>query len=316
MPTLDEAYRGHFGPESVTWRVAREAALFLGGPRALMLQIAHPAVAAAVEAHSDFRADPLGRGQRTFDIMHAIIFGDREDAARAITRMTRRHVPVHGTIAEPSASPWSGRGYAASEPTLLLWVHATLIDTALRVYQRTVRRLAADEAERYWQESRLLGELFGIPRADLPLHLADFRAYMREMLAGPTLQVGPIARGQWEALAGSSPSQGLASIYGRAWAERWQKLVDRAPFKASSAQLTHLLGAGKLPSRLRQAFGYDWGRREQLAYQAVLSLAGAVVPRLPARLRFVPSYRTARVRVQKAQAQSATRAPSVATQPA
>ena len=66
MASTDETL-GFFGPESMTWRIAREAAMFLGGPRTLILQIAHPAVAAAVEQHSDFRADPMGRGQRTFE---------------------------------------------------------------------------------------------------------------------------------------------------------------------------------------------------------------------------------------------------------
>jgi uncharacterized protein (DUF2236 family) len=299
LPTSDEAH-GYFGPTSVTWKVAREAAMFLGGPRALLLQIAHPAVAAAVEQHSDFRADPMGRGQRTFEIMYAIIFGDRVSAGRAIARMTRRHGPVHGEVAEASTSPWSGRAYHASDPTLLLWVHATLVDTALTVYERTVRPLAAADAERYWQESRLLGELFGIPAAALPRTLADFRAYVRDMLDGPTLQVGEAARGQWDALASAPPSNGLASIYGREWAERWKLLVDLAPMRMTSASLTHLLAAGLLTPRLRAAFGYDWGRREQLAFGTVLSLARGVLPRLPRRLRYIPGYRHAIARVRAA----------------
>jgi uncharacterized protein (DUF2236 family) len=289
---------GYFGPTSVTWKVAREAAMFLGGPRALLLQIAHPAVAAAVEQHSDFRHDPMGRGQRTFEIMYAIIFGDRGSAARAIGRMTRRHAPVHGAVAEASASPWSGRAYHAGDPTLLLWVHATLVDTALTVYERTVRPLPAAEAERYWQESRLLGELFGIPREHLPRTLADFRAYVREIIDGPMLQVGAVARSQWDALASAPPSNGLASIYGRAWAQRWKTLVDLAPLRMTSASLTHLLAAGMLPPRLREAFGYAWGGRERLAFATVLSLARGVLPRLPRRLRFIPGYRHALARVQ------------------
>ncbi len=288
---------GFFGPASITWRVAREAAMFLGGPRALLLQIAHPAVAAAVEAHSDFRADPMGRAQRTFETVYAIVFGDRASALRAIARLAKRHAPVHGQVTEVSASPWSGRAYHADDPTLLLWVHATLIDTAMHVFETTVRPLSPAEAARYWQESRLLGELVGIPPAHLPETLADFRAYVDGMMHGPTLQVGPAARRQWDALASFRPSNGLASIYGRAWAQRWRRLVDGTPLRQTSASLTHLLGAGMLPARLRAGFGYPWGRREQLSFDAVLSLTGGVLRRLPRRLRYIPGYRTAMARV-------------------
>ena len=292
-----ERAMGFFGPGSVTWRIAREAAMFLGGPRALMLQIAHPAVAAAVDRHSDFRNDPLGRGQRTFEVVHAIIFGDRTHALDAIKRLARRHAPVRGRVDEASASSWSGRDYHADDPELLLWVHATLIDTAMHVYECVVRPLERDEAERYWEESRYLGELVGIPRTHLPLTLADFRGYFDGMVRGPDLQVGPIARRQWDALARVRPSSGLASIYGEAWAQKWKLLVDRAPLRQTSAQLTHLLGAGMLPARLRRAFGYGWGRREQLSYDAVLSLARVVCHRLPRRVRYIPGFHAAMARV-------------------
>jgi uncharacterized protein (DUF2236 family) len=300
MPlTMNEIERaiGFFGPGSITWRIARETAMFLGGPRALMLQIAHPAVAAAVERHSDFRTDPLGRGQRTFETVHAIIFGDRTRALDAIQRLARRHAPVRGHVDEVSASPWSGRDYHAESPELLLWVHATLIDTAMHVYQSVVRPLERDEAERYWQESRVLGELVGIPRETLPSSLADFRAYFDRMVDSAELQVGAIARQQWDALARVRPSAGLASIYGESWAQKWKLLVDRAPLKQTSSQLTHLLGAGMLPPRLRRAFGYGWGRREQLSYDAVLSLARVVCHRLPRRVRYIPGFHAAMARV-------------------
>jgi uncharacterized protein (DUF2236 family) len=296
----DDEAGGFFGPGSMTWRIAREAAMFLGGPRALLLQIAHPAVAAAVEQHSDFRSDPMGRALRTFEVIYAIVFGDRASARSALGRLARRHAPVHGHIDEASPSPWSGQGYHAHDPTLLLWVHATLVDTAMHVYQAVVRPLEPADAARYWDESRRLGELYGIPRAHLPATLADFRAYVDDMMAGPVLQVGAVARAQWQALASAPPSNGLASIYGEAWARRWTRVVDRAPLRYTSAQLTHLLAAGMLPARLREAFGYPWGRREQLSYDAVLRLARLVCHGLPGRYRFIPGYRSALARVGRA----------------
>jgi uncharacterized protein (DUF2236 family) len=207
---------GFFGPDSVTWKVDREMVLFLGGPRSLLLQIAHPAVAAAVEEHSDFRVDPLGRLNRTLDAVFAIVFGDRDSAREAAARVVRRHGPVKGVIDETSASPWSGRSYHAQDPELLLWVHATLVDTALLVYERVVGKLERRDAERYYEESCVVGELLGIPRSVLPKTLADFEDYFRSMVEGPTLHVGRIARMQKDVLDGTDiigPLATLAVLY-------------------------------------------------------------------------------------------------------
>lgn len=288
--------RGFFGPDSVTWMVDREMALFLGGPRALLLQIAHPAVAAAVEEHSDFRADPLGRLQRTLDSVFTIVFGDRDAATEAAARVVRRHGPVRGTITEASASPWSGKAYRAQDPELLLWVHATLVDTALLVFESVVRKLERREAERYYEESCVVGELLGIPRSVLPRALRDFEEYFAEMVEGPALHVGRIARAQQADIVKLEPSYGLRSIYGDEWGRRWSRAVDVAPMRRVYSSLTDLVAAGMLPRRVREAYGYRWERRDRLAYRALLRSLRATVPRLPEGLRFLPGYRRARER--------------------
>ncbi len=57
---------GVFGPGSMLWQVDREALVFLGAGRALLMQLAHPWVATAVAQHSAGLADPIGRFHRTF----------------------------------------------------------------------------------------------------------------------------------------------------------------------------------------------------------------------------------------------------------
>ena len=69
-----------FGPGSMMWTVNRESVLLLGGRAALLMQLAHPLVAAGVADHSDFRSDSLRRLRRTLDSMLSIIFGDVETA--------------------------------------------------------------------------------------------------------------------------------------------------------------------------------------------------------------------------------------------
>ena len=284
---------GFFGPDSVTWRVDREMVLFLGGPRSLLLQIAHPAVAAAVEEHSDFRVDPLGRLNRTLDAVFTIVFGDRASAREAAARVVRRHGPVKGVIDETSSSPWSGKAYRAQDPELLLWVHATLVDTALLVYERVVRKLERRDAERYYEESCVVGEMLGIPRAVLPKTLADFEDYFRSMVDGPTLHVGRIARTQKEDIVRLEPSYGFTSIYGAEWGKQWGRAIDRAPVKRVYGDVVRVVAAGMLPPRLREAYGYRWTRADRVAYRALIGSLKAMVPFVPKSLRFLPGYRHA-----------------------
>jgi len=123
------------GPGSISWRVNREAALLLGGGRALLMQVAHPLVAAGVAEHSDFQRDPLARLNRTMELSLALTFGSREEVRAAARQINRTHERV------------SGIGYQALDPELLLWVHATLIDSALLSYRTFVGPLTTAEAE-------------------------------------------------------------------------------------------------------------------------------------------------------------------------
>ena len=115
---------GMFAADAVIRRVDGEGVLLLGGGRALLMQLAHPAVAAGVSDHSDFRDDPFVRLRRTLDASYAIVFGEADEAAEVAAAVRA----VHATV--------TGPGYRADDPALLLWVHATLVDTALRIYER------------------------------------------------------------------------------------------------------------------------------------------------------------------------------------
>jgi uncharacterized protein (DUF2236 family) len=128
------ADRGLFGPLSVSWRIDREVMVLAGGSGALLMQLAHPAVAAGVAEHTDFRADPFARLRRTLAATHAVVFGSTPRAERAIRRVNAIHAAVRGKV------PETGEPYRALDPTLLLWVHATLVDTAIRVSDRFVAK--------------------------------------------------------------------------------------------------------------------------------------------------------------------------------
>ncbi|HEX5824100.1 MAG TPA: oxygenase MpaB family protein, partial [Candidatus Limnocylindrales bacterium] len=175
---------GLYGPGSEAWALNREAMLLLGaGPRALLLQLAHPQVAAGVADHSDFRADPWARLRGTLRSYLAIVYGTRTVAHAEIRRLNA----LHRTITGPT--------YRARDPELSLWVHATLVDSTIVVADAWLEPLSRTRRERYYAETLPIGRAFGIPAELLPADLGAFDAYLERALApdGP-VRVGPLAR--------------------------------------------------------------------------------------------------------------------------
>src|SRR6266487_4905345 len=109
------ASEGVFGPASLMWRVDREAAIFLGAGRALLLQLAHPWVAAAISQHSRTFTDPLGRFHRTFRAVFGMIFGSVDQAVAAARRLHRRHAAIQGFLPAAAGPFAAGSTYRAND---------------------------------------------------------------------------------------------------------------------------------------------------------------------------------------------------------
>ena len=163
-PVMPGIPHGVFPPGSIIRRVDSEAALILGGGRALLLQLAHPSVAQGVADHSDFRQNPLRRLMGTLDAMYTIVFGSTDKAEAQAEALDRVHSRV------------TGPGYEANDPDLKMWVHATLVDTAIRVHRRFLTPLRRDEECEYYEQSMILADLLGVPREVQPSDYAAFRA--------------------------------------------------------------------------------------------------------------------------------------------
>ncbi|HYM83158.1 MAG TPA: oxygenase MpaB family protein, partial [Candidatus Dormibacteraeota bacterium] len=175
---------GLYGPGSVSWRLNREAMLLLGaGPRALLLQIAHPLVAEGVDQHSDFRADPWRRLRGTLRGYLTIVYGTAREARDEIARLDRLHRAVAGPVLDPAAAVRFPGRYSARDPALLLWVHATLVDSTIVAYREWIEPLGRDADARYYAETRPIGRAFGIPAELLPGDLDAFEAYVAALLA-------------------------------------------------------------------------------------------------------------------------------------
>jgi uncharacterized protein (DUF2236 family) len=264
---------GIFGPDSVIWRTDREAAVFLGAGRALLLQLAHPWVAAAIAEHSRSLTDPIGRFHRTFSIVFTMVFGTTGQALAAARRLHRRHAAISGILGENAGAFAAGPTYCANDVAALRWVHATLTDTALLVYQLVNPPLSARDRERYYADARLFAALFGIPQSALRQSWADFARYVDEMFSSDTLAV-------------SSAARSIA-------AELFSGAGTRLPAPLWYRALTGSL----LPPRLRDAFELPYGPSERRSVERVLTAFRHVHPWLPARLRYVAPYHEALARL-------------------
>lgn len=185
---------GYFQPGSVIRRVGNTPVTpFLGGGTAVLLQVAHPLVAAGVAAHSDYRHDLWRRLGRTLRALYLITFGSKAEAEQAAAAVQAVHRNVHGSTATPLGRYPAGTRYSAEDPELQLWVHATLVHASLSAYQRFEQRLTTAEQDSYYLEMAIVAQLFGVPAEIIPAHLDDFHDYFQAQVDSDTICVTPIA---------------------------------------------------------------------------------------------------------------------------
>ena len=248
-------------------------ALLLAGGRALLLQLAHPKVAAGVAQYSRFQQNPLARLQRTMSAMWSIGFDESAKAYATLERVGNIHKRVHGTVEDHEAVA-RGTSYDARDPQLLMWVHATLIDSAIVAYDLFVKPLSLQEKARYYEESKKLAELFDIPNAIVPRSLGEFSAYFDKMIQGNTIAVGPAAR-----------SLAHDIVYPTPWILR------------PAAPLFRVVTAGLLPERLRSAYGLKWNGPREKVFWLFARLFRLLLPLIPGPVRIVPNARAAEKRL-------------------
>jgi uncharacterized protein (DUF2236 family) len=265
--------RGLFGPGSLTWRVNREGALLLGGGRALLLQVAHPLVAAGVAQHSNYREDPFGRLYRTLDTVTTIVFGSTSEAKEAAARLHRVHTRVKGASED-------GTPYVATDPELIMWVHATLVDTSLLVYQTYVGELSYSECCRYYEEQQRLGEEYGVPLSRQPATYSEFTEYVHEMVYGGKLQVTDALR---DVAAATMRPRLPVPLVGR-----------------PAIEYFNLVTAALMPAWLRAELELPWGPRRARLHAAQRGVIRRLIPTLPSLVRELPPARSAERRVRAA----------------
>jgi len=260
---------GYFNDASMIRRIHREHVVGLGGARALLMQAAHPVAFTGFFMSTGALDDPYTRLQRTARVLDTILFGERDDADQVTATVRRVHSRMRGTLPRAAGRFPAGTSWAADDPALLLWIIATLADSGAIVYTRYVGALSKRERDSYWQDWRVVGELFGLADSEMPTDSARLREYMREMLSGDTLHVCREAR------------------------ELGTEIVLRPPVPLAARPLLELANfiiVGLLPSKIRRQYGLWWDPiRSVMLNAGAQSTKRVLVPILPGKLRFRPS---------------------------
>ena len=263
--------------ETISRRINAERIVLLGWSRAILLQLAHPLIAAGVAEHSTFRGGPFAAASRlhhTVRAMLALTFGD--DAAReaALEGIRAIHRRVHGRLTVGAGRFPAGTPYSAEDPDLLLWVHATLLDSIPRIYELIVAPLTNLERDAYCEQAAPIAVALGARDADVPRTSLALTAYVEHMYTSGSIAVGDQARAVAAAVLAPPLARAIAPI---AWTNR-------------------LVTVGLLPDRIRREYGFTWDAANDRALRRVVRTAGAARRITPPLLARWPEARAPRDR--------------------
>jgi uncharacterized protein (DUF2236 family) len=256
---------GLYGPESVSWQVNRETTVLFGGARALLMQAAHPLVLAGARQTGFYERNPWKRLERTLHLAYMMTFGTHEEALEAARQINLVHRDVHG-IDEVTGLP-----YDATDPDLLLWVHATLVDSQLMFERLTVGKLDEEGRERFHREQMAGSELLGLDPGRVPPTVAALRRYIDDVVAGDVLRV-------------TEETIQVADLIRRP--------PPQVPWKPV-LRLVSWWAFGTLPPKLRRAYGVRWNALGELRLTASLRALRLIRPLIPTTFREILPARLA-----------------------
>ncbi|MFZ5724156.1 MAG: oxygenase MpaB family protein [Pseudomonadota bacterium] len=273
---------GLFGPRSQMWRISRYLAPgLLGSGRALVLQISHPWVTAGIDEHSITRDDPLKRGRDTFRYILTMIYGDRDQALQAARDVRMIHEKIRGHLPYDAGAFVAGSEYRANELQAMIWVHATLWETLMVMYEQSIGPVSATDKEKYYQETKLFAYLFGIPESALPATWDDFVAYCEDMRRSNQLNATPASK----ELAGF--------LFG---------VKGVGVFLWLPMQYEKVVTAANLPEDLREAYGFGYGPMRKGLYKSTMWMSRVGHRITPGALTKSPAHKEAVARIARKKA--------------
>jgi uncharacterized protein (DUF2236 family) len=253
--------RGLFSPETMAWKIHSDAAMAVGGIRALLQQALHPIAMDGVAQNSNFREDAWGRLQRTGDYVSTITFGERSQAQALAARVRKIHTSL-----------------GLDDPHLLLWVHMSMVDSFLDIARRSGMAISDLEADQYISEMVLFAELVGVPTADVPANMAELQSYFQNI--APELSASDDAKRA--ALFLTIPPMPSAVRFATPAAPAWASLA--------------LLAASSLPQWARRLYGTPQIPGQNLITDVSLKAVRSTFGVIPEVLLAPPVYKQALVR--------------------
>jgi uncharacterized protein (DUF2236 family) len=257
----------HYFPpgRSMARRVHGERSVgLLYGQRALLIGALEPLTYTGTMLSTRSGDRPFERLARTAKIQETIFLGSREEADAALAKVQRLHETIEGELPEAAGAHPAGTAYSAFEPELMLWTLAVIADSGREMYETLVRPLDPDERERLWRDYVRFGELFGLPRGEVPGSYREFKAWWDGKLASPDLQ---------------ATEHGL---------EMAPLVAFRQPVPAAArgnlAVQNHII-KGTLPPRVREIFGIRWSRAHESSFRAIATAHRRARRAFPHRMR-------------------------------
>lgn len=232
---------GLYGPGSMMWRLSGPLAPGgMGAGRALLLQTAHPWITAGIDEHSIVRYDPVERARRTAVNVSTMVFGSMPQVMRAAHKVHKTHQEIKGKIPYHAGAFHQGSEYRANEVNAMIWVHATLWDTLVMMYEELEEPLTQYEKDRFYEETKLFAMLFGIPESALPKNWNDFMAYNQAMWNSAQLTVTDNARVLKEDL-----------------------FTPKSIWLTFPLWIQEMVTAAHLPPRIREGYGMEYNTWEK-----------------------------------------------------
>lgn len=257
----------HYFPpgRSMARRVHGDRAVgLLYGQRALLIGALEPLTYTGTMLSTKSNDMPFTRLARTAKIQETVFLGSRAEADRALAAVHRLHERIKGELPEAAGAHPAGSAYSAFDPELMLWTLAVIADSGREMYETMVRPLGEGERERLWQDYVRFGELFGLPRSEVPASHREFAAWFGGRLDSADLYATPHALEMAPLVAFEQPVPAAA----------------RANIAAQN-----LVIKGTLPPRVREIFGIRWTRGHESAFRSISAAHRRARHAFPRRVR-------------------------------
>ena len=263
---------GHFGPETMMWKVNKEITVLFGGARALLMHAAHPLIAAGARQTSFYQRDPWKRLIRTLSLQNSVTFGTKEEANDSATRINRLHEVIKGK------DEITGKVYDALDHEQLLWVHACLQLSSIYFYENTVKKLSDQEKNQYHYENMLSAELVLIDKEKMPKTHEGLKNWVIEKSRENNyLLLTDVAKDVENIIAGGPVPKHIKPIW---------------PFIAFTAFQT-------LPPEFKDIYGIKDTKLKRLILKLNLIILKSTRPFLPPFFRLIPPARWAKQRLRR-----------------